>query len=1250
MAAPRLHSLDNAGQRAPAPRIGKYDVGAEIGHGGLVKVFRAFDRDLSRPVMLKVLTGLGDPELTRRFRAEVACVARLRTPAVIAIYELAEHVGLPFAAMQLFGEDSFADALRMQTPLTLLQKVMLFAGIAEGLRAVHAAGLAWAGLRPSGIALDGASHAIIRDFGVVRLQPEDEAQAARYAAPEQLAGQCAPDALCDLFACGTIGYELLAGRHPFCRDGAGTVDILHCDAAPLRTLAPECPEELEQIVHRAIEKRRELRYQSVDELLDEAEPMLRELKRERSAALLAGARSLVEDRQWEQAHAVLREILELTPDDREARRLQAEVRVPLQAHTVRSRVEAFLRHAEQEAAAGEFSRAIDLLESALRLDSTDAGVKARLDDARLRLEQRRRLASLIAEARQLLELRALDDARVKAGEALECDPQNAEARTLLESAKEAIVQRERDARIEEGLASAQSLLLLEQYAKASAILKELRTEFPESPEVAHWLDHALKQEAEAERRRLLQSEIEIAGAFIAQQNFHQAIGLLRSLDEDFTGEPRIAELLEEARRAKSRAEAVNQAEAQCQRYRGEEQFEKALMILDAALAAWPGEPTLTRLRQQVSKEWEELKAAAATRQAMKEVDWLLEQDRPDLASRFLRDKSAEFPRTPEIAARLAEVEGLLEEWQKQRAIQEALRQVNALVQLQQWPVALTLVEEALETYPGFPDLVEAAERLRSRLSDEERRRKLARRLDAINQQVSAQAWPQAFRMIEAAEQEFPGEPQLLMLRHSTEQRRHRSEVENLVREVRQCLADGEPGRAGELLREGMEILPPDEALEALRRELEAGTKFREEWRTAQVLFGRRQFQEAESLLARLAQPDRPEIDLLLAKVREARAASEEDHFYKDGREKAQKLIRQGELDQAADLLRNLLALFPGDPILERDLQAVLSAQARPATAPEPPAAPSPAAELPEVAAAAGRPVSPQPRPAPPAPVPPAPPRARPPETPRFTAPPEPVMLSPQDISGGRSRLAVIGASGLLLLATSSAAVWKFSRRPTPVVSASAGKIPAAAAPRTVPIQAAAPSRSDPAAAENVPAVTAVPPARRAERTEPNPILRPFEMPESPTAKTAQAQPVVPPAPGAAAPAAPADRTSGQLSEMLANPNVPTPPPPPAPAPAETAKPAPAEPPPVGGRFVEAQLIEGPRPLMPAFAKLANVRGEVNLEATIGKDGVVRNIKVISGHVTLVGAARNAVMKWRYRPATLNGQPIETKVEVRVDFQ
>jgi TonB family protein len=135
----------------------------------------------------------------------------------------------------------------------------------------------------------------------------------------------------------------------------------------------------------------------------------------------------------------------------------------------------------------------------------------------------------------------------------------------------------------------------------------------------------------------------------------------------------------------------------------------------------------------------------------------------------------------------------------------------------------------------------------------------------------------------------------------------RSEVEE-QRQGFRCAAAGRP------------MVDEEPASERLEQELEACKKDQEEWQAAQVFFDGRQFQEAERILVRLAAQDRPEVQALLEKVGAARAESEEQQFYKRGRETALNLIQQQLFEQAADLLCNLLTLFPGDPTLEKDLQ------------------------------------------------------------------------------------------------------------------------------------------------------------------------------------------------------------------------------------------------------------------------------------------------------------------------------------------
>jgi TonB family protein len=1087
-------------------RIGKYEVEAEIGHSATVKVFRALDRDTGRPVTLKVLTDVADRVLVERFRREVAAAAGLRHPRFIAIYELGEHVGLPFAAMQHLDGDGLRGAIQTQRSLTLLEKMLIMWQVAEGVQAAYRGGLSYVGIRPSGIALAGDGSVTIQDFGIVRLGRLDADEAAFYQAPEEITAADPPDELCDIFAWGTVYYELLTGNHPFLIENSGdmSIDLLHQEPAPLRDLAPDCPEALERLVLRALERQRELRYQSLDDVQFDAEPILRDLKRSRAAVLSREARHLMDAQNLEQAQGVLREALELDPDNQTAQRLRTTAQDLLQRRRVEPRVQALLVEAEVEVAAQRYARAADILKAAVRLDSTNRDSKSRLELVLARLTQIQKCAQLVAECRRFLEQRNLTEAHDRAAAALELDPYHAEAAELLEAVRQAILREEAEAKIEQQLAKAKSLLLLQSFDDALSILEELRAEFPDFPVVEQWLAHVRGQKEEA-----------------------------------------------------------------------------------------------------------------AVRRVAEEAQWLVGQGRPDLAAQLLREKLADLPDEPELLTRLAAIEKTLPAWEERRFIQDALNRSVGLEQAQQWPVALTVLEEALETCPDSAELRESVERLRNLLRDQERQRKLARRLETIGQKMAAGAWPQALPLIELALVEFPDEPELKSLLADTREGLRRSECEAAAAEVRRCLADGETEQAGAILQTAIELLGDEPILQELLEELEADKKYREEWRTAQILFGRRQLREAEQILTRLAAQKRPEAQALLEAVREARSVSEEEDFYKRGREKALRLVQQQQLEQAADLLRNLLSLFPGDPILERDLQQVQSLRGPEVTAPVAPV------------------VQPLPRQEP----------LRKPAVAVLRLPALPSWLP----EAARARPALIGLAVLLVILT-SVAIWRLARSPLPPAKATVS----APAPRKAPAktEVPAPAAKPPASEPQPPAAKAEPapskPAglvleKAAPETKPAATAsapKPFNPPPLPTAR-AQAPAILPP-PGPAS--NPSNRDEiGLPANFLSPVSAPAPP---ARVPVPDAGPAPR---PTGGRVTQPKLIVRPAPVVPAIAKARGIYGTVKLEAIVDKKGAVTHVKVISGNPVLATVAREAVLQSRYEPGTLNDEPTDVPVEIQIVF-
>ncbi len=1169
-----------SGSPRPAPaRIGKYEIESEIGQGALVKAFRAFDRDTGRPVTLKVLTEVADRGLVERFRREAAAVSRLHHRSIIGIYELGEHVGLPFVAQQHLGDDNLRGAIRNQTSLTLLQKMLILWGVAEGLQTAHLAGLTQVGLRPGGIALGRDGSVTIQDFGIVRLLGGPQHAEAGYLAPEERDPDFPPDELCDVFAYGTIYYEFLTGVHPF---QASDHDAASRQPPPLRSLLPECPEPLAQLLHRALAWERELRYPSVEDLQCDAEPVLRALKRAHAAELVAAARLQLDVLQFDAALAMVREILELDPDNHEAQELRAALRGQVQRRTVASRLEALCQKSDQEAAARNFDRAVEILESALRLDPADPEITSHLERMRSRQVGWQLATCLLADARNLLGRQSLTEAQAKVAEALEYDPENPEARDLEKVIRQALQRRGVEARIEQELVKAKSSLLLQSFEEAIAILAALRAECPGSSVIEHWLEHAQTQQAESGRQTRLQAGLSEARARLSEQRFGAAVSLLEALGAEYPDEEEIRDLSRRAGAARDRAWSVAQVMSQCEELRRQEQFEKALAALEAGLTAYPAEPSLESLRREIRQQWQDSKSSAAARAALEEAHWLIGQDRPDLAVPLLRAKAAEYPDRTELLAELAGAERIFSEWEKRRLIKDALNRVAALEQRRQWEAALTVLDEALEAYPASADLLDRVAHFRGRLREQERRNKLARRLDAIGQKIASQAWSEALALLGAAQAEFPQEPELQAPYAAAVAGLKRSECESITAGVRHALADGELDQAEEILRQGLERHPDEPALQELHQELRAKRAYREEWRTAQVLFGRGQYQEAEGILVRLLSqaPEDADAQAMLEAVRGVRADSEEENFYARGREKAIRLIQERQFQPAADLLRNLLSLFPGDPILQRDLHTALAGQGaggpQPAVVAVEEAAP-PATDLPAVK----------------------------PATPHSTVAPRPrLALRLRKLVTAPVRRLLL-ALPLVVLVAAGATLWRSKPKEA------APKAPRAAVSPAIPVPV---KISDPAPSADPPAP--VSPVFSASRSQARPAVRPARSSAPPLPAASAAVPD----PGPATPSA-----EGNAS-------------------------APTAPAGVGGNFQQPKLLQGRMPVTPQQSGYRGMSGAVVLEALVDKTGVVTRATVQSGLPLLAEIARDEVLKWRYQPGRLNGEPVETKVTIRIVFQ
>jgi serine/threonine protein kinase len=276
-------SPEPAGAASAAwPVVPGYEVLSELGRGGMGVVYRAQQLALKRLVALKLIRdgALAGPQQRARFRIEAEAVGRMRHANIVAIYDVGEHQGRPYFAMELVEGPSL-DIHLSGRPQPARQAAELAHALALAVAHAHAQNVVHRDLKPANILLGSDGVPKVTDFGLAkRLDSQSTALTqegaivgtACYMAPEQAAGQAreiGPAA--DIYALGAILYECLTGRPPFLADSwQQTIEqVLRDEPAPPARLHPGVPPDLETICLKCLEKEPARRYASAEELADD---------------------------------------------------------------------------------------------------------------------------------------------------------------------------------------------------------------------------------------------------------------------------------------------------------------------------------------------------------------------------------------------------------------------------------------------------------------------------------------------------------------------------------------------------------------------------------------------------------------------------------------------------------------------------------------------------------------------------------------------------------------------------------------------------------------------------------------------------------------------------------------------------------------------------------------------------------------------------------------------------------------------
>ena len=263
--------------RKPAPSltgrtVGQFQVHERIGGGGMGVVYRATDTRAGRTVALKVLKPELDADRTaaERFRLEARTVSALDHPNICTVLEIGEtEDGRLFIAMPRYDGETLAPRIA-RGAMPAAEALAVAIQVARALANVHARGIIHRDIKPSNVLVTGAGTVKLLDFGIAKLAGVSLTGAAAppgtmsYMSPEHLAGKDV-DQRADIWSLGVVLYEMLAGRHPFRREGMARADVVRAIRGA-KVARIGVGKETERILETAMARQRRHRYGTVGEM------------------------------------------------------------------------------------------------------------------------------------------------------------------------------------------------------------------------------------------------------------------------------------------------------------------------------------------------------------------------------------------------------------------------------------------------------------------------------------------------------------------------------------------------------------------------------------------------------------------------------------------------------------------------------------------------------------------------------------------------------------------------------------------------------------------------------------------------------------------------------------------------------------------------------------------------------------------------------------------------------------------------
>lgn len=702
-------------------KLGKFEIIHKVGQGAMGVVYKARDPMIDRIVALKTLTtGLAsDSNLLRRFYSEARSAGNLRHPNIVTIYELGHEGDIPFIAMQFLNGESLDKLIDRLPDLPLSQKVGFIVYVCRALDYAHKQSppVIHRDIKPGNVMVAPDGSVVVVDFGIARLGESTVSQSEGlligtlgYMSPQLFRGATA-DARSDIWAAGVMFYELLAYRRPFKGDSAAALmsSIVLDEPPSLMKLAPGIPEEIKAVVDRMLAKEVEARYQSMEEVLTDLEPVWRNLLQSDIRILLENSQRYFDEGDLLAARSEIVQILHWDPSNSQAKTLSEKVNIEIRRQQVFPQVKARLEAAQKLLAEGKNEEAKCEAEAALKLDSAFPPAREIIKQANAAIERQREIVRLIHASRERLAEGALTEAETQLDRVLSLDPLNEAAREQLKQLHDERTRRERQKQRETLLHRARTFWTKLEYEQCIQLLLTADAEFPGDEEIQKFLETARHDQAEQRRQMLL---ADIRKQLTAQQ-FEPALQSLDAFLQQFPSDGTAGNLRTHAlqgREQQRREQRLKEGKAELRSLLKSKKYKETIARGEQLQGEFQSDFELSELLALARTEQAQLEQKKRLEEATRRIEESLKAARHAEAIQTGEKALLEFPRNTGLVALLERAKKEQADKEREALLKQRRREVERMLERQQLTEAIDLARHTITTLGPDPRLADALQK------------------------------------------------------------------------------------------------------------------------------------------------------------------------------------------------------------------------------------------------------------------------------------------------------------------------------------------------------------------------------------------------------------------------------------------------------------------------------------------------------------------------------------------------------------